>query len=378
MKLRQRTLPWDCQHHCGTTISAIYLRIQRQSLVFEKSSSYPSTPEAAASRGLRSLRLSQKIHWWHRRRGLECDFHLSPGPTPKSTTASNTPLIYGTGSSLNRFLSKLLITLTLWELCHSPKDLLTLLQAHRIITQVVLTGSRVLGRAFAEAYRQAAASQKYAGQAAKNNPGATNNLPSSGLTLDEACKILNVKPPQGGKANMEDVMERFKKLFDVNDPKKGGSFYLQSKVLRARERIELEVREAEGMSEREQELKEGWKPKVYKERWHRLPVGENGRGGVPCWSRVPESWWSFEPLLVHQPGVWLFIASSFWWNASSDCLSESRFACCLAWSRALLLVSSSSWTVEFVNCWRACFRCFLACWSSSSLFQLSWLSLWSV
>jgi len=65
---------------------------------------------------------------------------------------------------------------------------------------------------------------------------------------------------------MEDVMERFKKLFDVNDPKKGGSFYLQSKVLRARERIELEVREAEGMSEREQELKEGWKPKVYKER----------------------------------------------------------------------------------------------------------------
>jgi len=139
-------------------------------------------------------------------------------------------------------------------------------QAHRIITQVVLVGSRVLGRAFAEAYRQAAATQKYAQQAAKNNPGATNNLASSGLTLEEACKILNVKPPQGGKANMEDVMERFKRLFDVNDPKKGGSFYLQSKVLRARERIEMEVREAQRVSEREEELKEGWKPKVYKER----------------------------------------------------------------------------------------------------------------
>lgn len=77
---------------------------------------------------------------------------------------------------------------------------------------------------------------------------------------------MNVKPPQGGKANMEDVMERFKKLFDANDPTKGGSFYLQSKVLRARERIEAEVRTAEEASSREAELEEGWKPKVFKDR----------------------------------------------------------------------------------------------------------------
>ena len=44
---------------------------------------------------------------------------------------------------------------------------------------------------------------------------------------------------------MEPVLERFKRLFDANDPKQGGSFYLQSKIVRARERIELEVREAE-------------------------------------------------------------------------------------------------------------------------------------
>lgn len=86
------------------------------------------------------------------------------------------------------------------------------------------------------------------------------------MTLEEACKILNVKPPQGGQANMEDVLERFKKLFDVNDPQKGGSFYLQSKVLRARERIESEVRQAEEIKSREEELKEGWKPKVFKDR----------------------------------------------------------------------------------------------------------------
>ncbi len=36
---------------------------------------------------------------------------------------------------------------------------------------------------------------------------------------------------------MEEVMDRFKRLFDANDPNKGGSFYLQSKILRARERL---------------------------------------------------------------------------------------------------------------------------------------------
>lgn len=65
---------------------------------------------------------------------------------------------------------------------------------------------------------------------------------------------------------MEGMMERFKKLFDVNDPNKGGSFYLQSKVLRARERIEMEVREAGEKAEAAKEAEEGWKPKVYKDR----------------------------------------------------------------------------------------------------------------
>lgn len=79
------------------------------------------------------------------------------------------------------------------------------------------------------------------------------------MTLDEACKILNVKPPQGGQTNMETVMERFKKLYDLNDPKGGGSFYLQSKILRARERIEAEVRDAARKAQMEKEIKEGTK-----------------------------------------------------------------------------------------------------------------------
>lgn len=123
----------------------------------------------------------------------------------------------------------------------------------------------MLGRAFAEAYKQASASSQY-NKAQANNPNATNLFASSRLTLEEACKILNVKPPQAGTANMEVVIERFKKLFDANDPKKGGSFYLQSKILRARERIEYDVRGEQEAAAREAELREGWKPKIYKGR----------------------------------------------------------------------------------------------------------------
>ncbi|KAI4119448.1 MAG: hypothetical protein LQ338_007271 [Usnochroma carphineum] len=140
--------------------------------------------------------------------------------------------------------------------------------AHRIITQAVIVGARVFGRAFAEAYRQASASSKYAQSSVGSGSSASTarNFASSGLTLDEACQILNVKPPQGGQANLEEVMERFKRLFDANDPNKGGSFYLQSKILRARERIEMEARQAQEAAEAEAEVKEGWKPKVWKDR----------------------------------------------------------------------------------------------------------------
>ncbi|TKA71566.1 Mitochondrial import inner membrane translocase subunit tim16 [Friedmanniomyces simplex] len=148
--------------------------------------------------------------------------------------------------------------------------------AHRIISQVVFTGVRVFGRAFAEAYKQASASQPTANQhhlpfpqkfaaANSSNPTAANTHSSAGLTLDEACRILNVSPPKGGQGNLDLVHERFKRLFDLNDPKKGGSFYLQSKVLRARERIEMEVRKAAQAAEEEEELRGGWRPRVYRD-----------------------------------------------------------------------------------------------------------------
>lgn len=140
-------------------------------------------------------------------------------------------------------------------------------QAHRILIQIVASSSRVLGRAVTAAWRQASATHAYNATNPSDMRSAASRastLALSGLTLSEACQILNVKPPKRGETDMTHVLGRFKQLFDANEVANGGSFYLQSKVLRARERIEREI--ADGEEEREQEkLREGWKPKVFKD-----------------------------------------------------------------------------------------------------------------
>jgi len=76
---------------------------------------------------------------------------------------------------------------------------MSLPQAHRLIAQVLLVGSQVVGRAFVQAYRQAAANSA-AAAANGASKGATSKISGSnlitkqtGLDLDEACKILNIK-----------------------------------------------------------------------------------------------------------------------------------------------------------------------------------------
>ncbi|KAA8908184.1 mitochondrial import inner membrane translocase subunit tim16 [Sphaerosporella brunnea] len=126
--------------------------------------------------------------------------------------------------------------------------------AHRIIAQIVLVGSRVVGRAFVEAYKQAQASAKYQKAAAAAGTSGVILNGRGGVTLDEAYKILNLKP-EGGAAvpSAEAIAERYKTLFERNDPKKGGSFYLQSKVYRARERLEAEAKKAADKAKQQQQ-----------------------------------------------------------------------------------------------------------------------------
>ncbi|XP_010188919.1 PREDICTED: mitochondrial import inner membrane translocase subunit TIM16, partial [Mesitornis unicolor] len=69
-----------------------------------------------------------------------------------------------------------------------------------------------------------------------------------GISLQEAQQILNVS-----NLNAEEIQKNYDHLFKVNDKSVGGSFYLQSKVVRAKERLDEELRI------QAKDEKKGWK-----------------------------------------------------------------------------------------------------------------------
>ncbi|KAF9227243.1 protein transporter [Gyrodon lividus] len=143
------------------------------------------------------------------------------------------------------------------------------MSAPKILIQIVLTGAQIFGKALFEAGKQAAKNAKHRPEAISSDVagvrGATSGSVTDKLTrdhrmtLDEAHLILNVKR---GEA-LENVLNNYEHLFKVNsprpvpDPSATGarpskqppplthSHYLQSKVVRARDRIEAELRIAQ-------------------------------------------------------------------------------------------------------------------------------------
>ncbi|XP_020284615.1 mitochondrial import inner membrane translocase subunit Tim16 [Pseudomyrmex gracilis] len=111
----------------------------------------------------------------------------------------------------------------------------------KYLIQIIVMGSQVVGRAFARALRQEiAASQEAARRAGGGKQGAQHAAANTrtGISLDEALRILNVD-----RSDQTDLIEKnYKHLLEVNDRSKGGSFYLQSKIVRAKERIDEELK----------------------------------------------------------------------------------------------------------------------------------------
>ncbi|CAG9793369.1 unnamed protein product [Diatraea saccharalis] len=108
----------------------------------------------------------------------------------------------------------------------------------KYIAQIIVLGAQVVGKAFARALKQEiAASQEAAKRAGGGPEGARRAAAnaSTGLSLEEAMQILNLD-----KLDPEQVKKNYEHLFTVNDKAKGGSFYLQSKIVRAKERLDVE------------------------------------------------------------------------------------------------------------------------------------------
>ncbi|CAG8821570.1 8075_t:CDS:2, partial [Racocetra persica] len=96
--------------------------------------------------------------------------------------------------------------------------------------------TQIVGKAFIEAFKQASANAGRNGGSSFRGADALTR--QTGMTLEEACQILNIKKDTLDPAQ---VTKNYDHLFKSNDTSVGGSFYIQSKVVRAKERIELEL-----------------------------------------------------------------------------------------------------------------------------------------
>ncbi|XP_036408140.1 mitochondrial import inner membrane translocase subunit tim16-like isoform X2 [Megalops cyprinoides] len=107
----------------------------------------------------------------------------------------------------------------------------------KYLAQIIVMGAQVVGRAFARALRQEFAASRAAAEA-RSRSGQQSAAASSisGMTLQEAQQILNVST-----LTPEEIQKNYEHLFKVNDKSVGGSFYLQSKVVRAKERLDEEL-----------------------------------------------------------------------------------------------------------------------------------------
>ncbi|XP_073281900.1 mitochondrial import inner membrane translocase subunit PAM16 like 1-like isoform X1 [Primulina huaijiensis] len=102
--------------------------------------------------------------------------------------------------------------------------------AARILANLIVMGSGIMARALVQAYRQALANASKNGVAQE----AVQNIKRASKTMTEAeaRQILGVTE----QTTWEEILKQYDNLFERNA--KNGSFYLQSKVHRAKECLE--------------------------------------------------------------------------------------------------------------------------------------------
>lgn len=125
----------------------------------------------------------------------------------------------------------------------------------KYLAQILMMGAQVVGRAFTKALRQEFAASKAAAEARGGRAGKESAAVSSisGISLQEAQQILNIS-----KLSPEEIQKNYEHLFKVNDRSVGGSFYLQSKVVRAKERLDQELEIQNKSDDPKKEAKTTW------------------------------------------------------------------------------------------------------------------------
>eukprot|EP00262_Sarcandra_glabra_P022213 TRINITY_DN9771_c1_g1_i1.p1 TRINITY_DN9771_c1_g1~~TRINITY_DN9771_c1_g1_i1.p1 ORF type:complete len:116 (+),score=26.32 TRINITY_DN9771_c1_g1_i1:224-571(+) len=110
--------------------------------------------------------------------------------------------------------------------------------AAKILANLIVMGSGIMARAFVQAYRQALTNASKSGVAQETIQN-TIHRASKTMAEQEARQILGVT----AESSWEEILQKYDSLFERNA--KNGSFYLQSKVHRAKECLEA-ARRGEG------------------------------------------------------------------------------------------------------------------------------------
>ena len=107
----------------------------------------------------------------------------------------------------------------------------------RLLANLIIAGGSMLVKAASQAYQKALVNAQRSGVAQEAAKGtAASMFAKKTMSIEEARMILGID----AGATLEEAMARYQKMFEANE--KNGSFYLQSKIHRARERIEAEFK----------------------------------------------------------------------------------------------------------------------------------------
>ncbi|KAF0852687.1 mitochondrial presequence translocase-assisted motor (PAM complex) Tim16 subunit (Pam16) [Andalucia godoyi] len=102
----------------------------------------------------------------------------------------------------------------------------------RLLARVLVIGGGIVLKSAVDAFRHVRASGGF--QVA--GPSHMRGLRPRPMNLEEAKSVLGLKD----NATAQDAAKVYERMFNANEPSKGGSFYIQSKIYRARETIEKE------------------------------------------------------------------------------------------------------------------------------------------
>ena len=104
--------------------------------------------------------------------------------------------------------------------------------ASRILANLLVMGSGALFRAASQAWQKALENARKSGVTADSVSSASATRLRH-MSVEEARKILNITEA----STKEEMLERFAKTFEKNE---GASFYVQSKLFRAKETLGVE------------------------------------------------------------------------------------------------------------------------------------------